>query len=103
MFALGVPYWGYRAIHGFRYYPMFRGTRLVICPETHKAALVEVAAKSMGLQAILNDPCVHLSECSLWPMRQDCSENCLRRMEARMIAGVNPGLNRKFLTLGTRA
>lgn len=55
--ALEVPYWGSRAIHGFRYYLKFRGTRLVICPETHKPAVVEVAARSMGWQAILNDPC----------------------------------------------
>jgi hypothetical protein len=62
--ALEVPYWGYRAIHGFRVYLKFRGTRLVTCPETHKPALVEVAARSMGLRTIVNDPCLHLSGCS---------------------------------------
>jgi hypothetical protein len=100
--GLEAPYWGYRAIHGFRYYRKFRGTRVVSCPETHKPAVVEVAATSMGLQAILNDPCLHLSECSRWPMRQDCGQNCLRQIEAQMIAGV-PGVDRKVLALGTRA
>jgi hypothetical protein len=80
--ALEVPYWGYRAIHGFRVYLKFRGTRLVTCPETHKPAVVEVAARSMGLQAILNDPCLHLSGCSRWPMCQDCGQDCLRQIEA---------------------
>jgi hypothetical protein len=101
--ALEVPYWGYRAIHGFRYYLKFRGTRLVVCPETHKPAVVEVAARSMGWRAILNEPCLHLSECSRWPMRQDCGQNCMRQIEAQMIAGVNPGLDHKVLTLGKRA
>jgi hypothetical protein len=100
--GLEAPYWGYRAIHGFRYYRKFRGTRVVSCPETHKPAVVEVAARSMGLQAILNDPCLHLSECSRWPMRQDCGQNCLRQIEGQMIAGV-PGVDRKVLALGTRA
>jgi hypothetical protein len=82
--GLEVPYWGYRAIHGFRAYLKFRGTRLVNCPEMQKPAVVAVAARSMGfLQAILNDPCLHLSECSRWPMRQGCRQDCLRQIEAR--------------------
>ena len=101
--ALEVPYWGYRAIHGFRVFLKFRGTRLVTCPETHKPAVVEVAAGSMGLQAILNDPSLHLSECSRWPMRQDCGQNCLRQIEAQMIPWLNPALDVKVLSLGTRA
>jgi hypothetical protein len=101
--ALETPYWAYRAIHGYRVYLKFRGTRLVTCPETHRPAVVAVAARSMGLQAILNDPCLHLSECSRWPMRQDCGQNCLRQIEAEMISSVNPGLDRKVLGVGTRA
>jgi hypothetical protein len=101
--GLEVPYWGYRAMKGIRVYFRFRGTRLVTCPETHKPAVVEVAARSMGLQAVLNDPRLHLSECSRWPMRQDCEQNCMRQIEAQMIAGVTPGLDRKVQALGTRA
>ena len=79
--GLEVPYWGYRAIHGFRVYLKFRGTRLVTCPETHKPAVVEVAARSMGLQAILGEPSLRLSECSRWPMCQNCGQDCLRQIE----------------------
>jgi hypothetical protein len=79
--GLEVPYWGYRAIHGFRVYLKFRGTRLVTCPETHKPAVVEVAARSMGLQAILSEPCLRLSKCSRWPMCQNCGQDCLRQIE----------------------
>jgi len=80
--GLELPYWGYIAIHGFRVYLRFRGTRLVTCPETHKPAVVEVAARSMGLQAVLNDPNLHLSGCSRWPMCQNCGQDCLSQIEA---------------------
>jgi hypothetical protein len=94
MFALGVAlaivvlapvaaWLGYRVIDGIGVYFRFRGTRLVTCPETHKAAVVEVAARSMGMQAILDKPCLRLSECSRWPMRGGCAQDCLRQIEAR--------------------
>ena len=79
--ALEIPYWGYRAIRGARVFLKYRGTRLVTCPETKKPATVQVAAGSMGLHAIWNEPCLHLSECSRWPMRRDCGQECLRQIE----------------------
>ena len=81
--AVVTVYLGYRVIHGTQIYFRFRGTRLVSCPETHKPAVVEVAAMSMGMQAILDEPCLRLSECSRWPMRQGCGQDCLRQIEAR--------------------
>jgi hypothetical protein len=78
--VLGVLLLGDRVIHGIRVYFKFRGTRLVICPETHKTA---VAAGSMGMEAILDEPCLRLSECSRWPMREGCGQDCLRQVEAR--------------------
>jgi len=79
--GLEIPYWGYRVVHGYRVYSKFRGTRFVTCPETHKPAVVQVAAKSMGMQAILGEPSFRLSECSRWPMRQGCGQDCLRQIE----------------------
>jgi hypothetical protein len=81
--AVVKAYLEYRVIHGIRVYFRFRGTRLVTCPETHKPAVVEAAARSMGMQAILNEPCLRLSECSRWPMRRGCGQDCLRQIEAR--------------------
>jgi hypothetical protein len=95
LFALGVAllivvlapvavWLGHCVIHGIRVYFRFRGTRVVTCPETHQAAVVEVAARSMGMQAILDkDPCLRLRECSRWPMRGGCGQDCLRQIEAR--------------------
>jgi hypothetical protein len=81
--AMVVAYLGHRVIQGIRVYFRFRGTRLVTCPETQQAAVVEVAARSMGMQAILGEPCLRLSECSRWPMRGGCGQDCLRQIEAR--------------------
>jgi len=83
MLIMVAAYSGYRVIHGIRVYFKFRGTRVVTCPETHKAAVVEVAAKSMGMQAILDEPCLRVSECSRWPMCKGCGQDCLREIEAR--------------------
>jgi hypothetical protein len=81
--AVVKAYLGYRVIHGIRVYFRFRGTRLVTCPETQRAAVVGVAATSMGMHAILGEPCLRLSECSRWPMRGGCGQECLRQIEAR--------------------
>jgi len=83
VFAMVAAYLGYRVIHGIRVYFKFRGTRLVTCPETHEAAVVELAVRSMGVQAVLDEPCLRLSECSRWPMRRGCGQDCLRQIEAR--------------------
>jgi hypothetical protein len=79
--VLGVVLLVYRAIHGIRVYFRSRGTRLVTCPETHQGAVVELAARSMGMQAILDEPCLRISECSRWPMREGCGQECLRQLE----------------------
>ena len=81
--AVVAAYLGYRVIHGIRVYFRFRGTRLVTCPETHKAAVVGLAARSIGMQTILDEPCLRISECSRWPMRGGCGQDCLRQIEAQ--------------------
>ncbi len=79
--AVLAAYLGYRVIQGMRVYFKFRGARLVTCPETHQTVMVEVAARSMGMQAILDEPCFRLSQCSRWPMRAGCGQDCLRQIE----------------------
>lgn len=70
VFAMATAYLGHRVIHGIRVYTQFRGTRLVTCPE-------------MGVHSVLDEPCLQLSECSRWPMREGCGQDCLRQVEAR--------------------
>lgn len=60
-----------------RNYLRFRGDRVVTCPENDKPAGVEVDA----LQAALSRG-LRLKECSRWPERQNCGQECLKQIEA---------------------
>jgi len=71
----------FRAIPGVQAYFTFRGKRLVTCPETHKAAAVDVAAREAALGAFFNEPTLRLVECSRWPERQNCGQECLQQIE----------------------
>jgi len=81
--ALAAGYLGYRLLRGIRVYYRFRGTRLVTCPEIHKPAMVRVAARSVAMQTILDQPCLRVAECSRWPMREGCGQDCLTQIEPR--------------------
>jgi hypothetical protein len=82
--VLGLALLAYRVIHGIFVYFRFQGTRLVTCPETQQAAMVEVAAISMGMEALLDEPRLRLSKCSRWPMRGGgCAQDCLWQIEAQ--------------------
>jgi hypothetical protein len=83
MLGMIAAYFLQRGIHGTRVYYAFRGSRLVTCPETRQRAVVELDAKSMGMQAILGSPRLRLQACSRWPMREGCGQECLRQIEAR--------------------
>jgi len=80
--VLGAAYFLLRAIPGVRTYFNFRGKRLITCPETHQAAAVDVAAGEAALGTFLSEPTLHLSQCSRWPERQDCGQECLKQIEA---------------------
>jgi hypothetical protein len=57
----------------------FRGSRVVTCPETNAPAAVKVDA----LRAALQGPDqLLLQQCSRWPERQGCGQECIRQIEA---------------------
>ncbi len=72
----------FRFVPVVRAYFTYRGKRLITCPETHKTAAVEVAAGQAAAGALLGDPTLRLRQCSRWPERQDCGQECLRQVEA---------------------
>ncbi len=72
----------FRAIPAVRTYFGYRGKRLITCPETHKAAAVNVAAGEAAMGAFLSEPTLHLKQCSRWPERQNCGQECLQQIEA---------------------
>lgn len=71
----------FRAIPGVRTYFQFRGKRLVTCPETKQTVAVEVDAREAAEGAFLSEPTLHLKECTRWPERQDCGQECLQQVE----------------------
>jgi hypothetical protein len=71
----------FRAIPGIRAYFDYRGKRLITCPETHKAAAVDVAAGEAAVGAFLSEPTLRLKECSRWPERRNCGQECLQQIE----------------------
>ena len=79
--VLAVGLFVFRAIPGVRAYFGYRGKRLVTCPETHAAAAVDVAAGEAAVGAFLTEPTLRLKECSRWPERQSCGQECLQQIE----------------------
>jgi hypothetical protein len=80
--ALAVGLFVFRAIPGVRAYFGYRGKRIITCPETHAPAAVDVAAGEAAVGAFLSEPTLRLKECSRWPERQDCGQECLQQIEA---------------------
>ncbi len=79
--ALAAGLFVVRATPGIRAFFRFRGKRLIACPETHKCEAVDVAAGEAAVGAFLSEPTLRLKECSRWPERQDCGQECLKQIE----------------------
>lgn len=71
----------FRAVPGVRAFFKFRGKRLVTCPENKNPEAVNVAAGEAALGAFFNEPTLRLNQCSRWPERQGCGQDCLRQIE----------------------
>jgi hypothetical protein len=65
-----------------RSYLDWRGTRVVTCPETKQFAAVEVDAPHAAVSQLFANPVLRLSDCSRWPERENCGQECLRQIEA---------------------
>ena len=55
---------------------------LITCPETGKPAAVKVDAGQAVRESVLGHPKIRLEECSRWPERQNCGQECLSQIEA---------------------
>jgi hypothetical protein len=78
---LAIGLFVFRAIPALRAYLDYRGKRLVTCPETKKTAAVDVDASEAALGAFLSEPTLRLEECSRWPERKNCGQECLQQIE----------------------
>jgi hypothetical protein len=70
------------AVKVSRTYVKYRGQRLVTCPETAKPAAVHVDALRAARAVIAGKELVRLDQCSRWPERQDCGQECLSQVNA---------------------
>ncbi len=62
-------------------YFKLRGARLITCPETGKCAAVELDATHAALVSPIGLRRFRLSDCSRWPERKDCGQDCLREIQ----------------------
>ena len=55
----------------------YRGQRAITCPENHAPAGVMVDARHAAATAFGRAPQVRLSQCSRWPEKAGCGQECL--------------------------
>ena len=70
------------AISTIRTYFRYRGQMLFTCREKHKPAAVHIAAGKAALTSLTPHPTVRLHDCSSWPERRDCGQECLSELGA---------------------
>lgn len=74
--VLGMLFW----VAG-RAWLRYRGTRIVTCPETHEHVAVEADALHVASGAVRGKHEVRLRDCTRWPERQNCGQECLAELE----------------------
>ena len=60
----------------------YRGPMLVECPENHETAAVAVKGMQAAVTAGFGNPRLELKQCSRWPERQGCGQQCLEQIES---------------------
>lgn len=55
----------------------YRATQAVTCPENKSPAVVEVDALHASLTSIVGIPDIRLQDCSRWPIKEECGQECL--------------------------
>jgi len=71
-----------RSIPAIQAFFTYRGKRLITCPETRQPEAVTVAAGKAAATAFVGNLTLHLNQCSRWPERQNCGQDCLQQIEA---------------------
>jgi hypothetical protein len=66
----------------FRTYLRYRGQRIVTCPETHRAAAVHVNVAKAARQKLWGKEEIRLDQCSRWPEKRNCGQECLSQVHA---------------------
>lgn len=56
----------------------YRGSHLVMCPQTHSPALVKVDVLHAVLGRLIGERDLRLARCSRWEASQACGRECLK-------------------------
>lgn len=64
-----------------RSFSRYRGSRIVTCPETKKPAIVEVDSLHASLTSTVGLPDIRLEQCSRWPIKEQCGQECLMDLD----------------------
>jgi hypothetical protein len=62
-------------------YARYRDSRIITCPETDEAALVEVDAVHAALTSLVGQPDIRLQNCWRWPLNENCGQQCLTQLD----------------------
>jgi len=65
-----------------RSYLRYRNKMVVTCPETEKQVGVDVDAKYAAITRALGSGSLRLTNCTRWPEKKDCGQECLAQLEA---------------------
>ena len=65
-----------------RVYRSLRGAWVVACPETHRAAVVEVDVWRAVARRTGHGVNLQLRMCSRWPAKQGCGQECMSQIAA---------------------
>jgi len=60
----------------------YRGDLLITCPENRRPAGVKVQAGHAAATSLVNRPDMRLANCSRWPERAGCGQECLSQLQA---------------------
>jgi len=59
----------------------YRGKRVITCPENRQPAAVDVDARHAAATSLVGHAELRLRDCSRWPEKADCGQECLRQVE----------------------
>ena len=79
LFVAAALWFGIRLL--VRSFSKYRGPRIVNCPETNKPAIVEVDSLHATLTSTVGLPDIRLKNCSRWPIREQCGQECLTDLD----------------------
>lgn len=66
-----------------RVWRRYRGARVITCPETQRPAAVHLDTRHVAFTTLTSGaPHLRLSDCTRWPERRNCGQECLRQIEA---------------------